>query len=124
MKAIIFGSNGQDGFYLNQLLLQNEISVICVSRKNAAIFGDVSNYSFVEGLIKREQPNFIFHLAANSSARHSLLFENHATIETGTLNILESVKLHSTHSKVFKHAAIFSCSIPRSNPADIPANVL
>ena len=115
MKAIIFGSNGQDGFYLNQLLSQNGLFVINVSRKNAAICGNVANYSFVENLIKEEQPEFIFHLAANSSTNHNLLFENHATIETGTLNILESVKLHSPSSKVFISGSALqfkNCGLP------------
>jgi GDPmannose 4,6-dehydratase len=61
----------------------------------------VSNYEQVEQLVKEYMPTYIFHVAADSTTRHSALFENHATISTGTLNILESVYRHSHNSKVF-----------------------
>ena len=102
-KSIIFGINGQDGFYLNQLLTKQNIEVIGISRTNSTawIQGDVANNAFVEQLIKSKQPDYIFHLAANSTTQHSALFENHETISTGTLNILEAVYKHSKHTKVF-----------------------
>jgi GDPmannose 4,6-dehydratase len=43
----------------------------------------------------------IFHLAATSTTRHDAIYENHAAIGTGTVNILESVKRWSPGSKVF-----------------------
>jgi GDPmannose 4,6-dehydratase len=43
----------------------------------------------------------IFHLAATSTTRHHAIYENHAAIGTGTINILESVKRWSPSSKVF-----------------------
>jgi GDPmannose 4,6-dehydratase len=101
MKAIIFGANGQDGHYLCRLLEQNDVEVVRVSRTGSETLGDVSNYSFVEGLVKKHLPDHIFHLAANSSTSHDLLFENHQTISTGTLNILEAVRKHSPSTCVF-----------------------
>ena len=101
MNAIIFGANGQDGFYLNELLKKKGIAVKKVSRSGNNIIGDVSDYSFVESIIKSTKPDYIFHLAANSTTRHDVLFENHQSISTGTFNILEAVKLHSPFSKVF-----------------------
>lgn len=101
MKAIIFGSNGQDGFYLNELLKKNQVEVINVSRKNAEIIGDVSEYNFTMEIIKAHKPAYIFNFAANSSTEHSLLFEHYLTIEKGALNILECVKKTSSHTKVF-----------------------
>ncbi len=102
MKAIIFGINGQDGYFLKEILEKENISVIGVSRSEGNwVKGDVGNYKFVNELIKEHQPSFIFHLAANSTTRHDALFENHETICTGTLNILESVKLFSPLTKVF-----------------------
>lgn len=101
-KAIVFGINGQDGYYLNQLLINEGIEVIGVSRSNANhIIGDIADYSFVEVLIKKHQPAYIFHLAANSTTRHDAMFENYQTISTGTINILEAVYKYSSHSKVF-----------------------
>jgi len=101
IKAIIFGSNGQDGYYLNTLLKQKNIETICISRSGNAIHGDVSDYSFVEQQIKEHQPSYVFHFAAKSSTQHQALFENHQTICTGTLNILESVKLYCPKAKIF-----------------------
>lgn len=102
MKAIIFGVSGQDGFYLKNLLEKNEISVTGVSRsKGDWIQGNVADFQFVERLIKEEKPDYIFHLAANSTTKHDAQFENHETISTGTLNLLESVYKYSKETKVF-----------------------
>lgn len=104
MKAIIFGINGQDGFYLNELLTSNNIEVTGVSRSVTTgnnITGNVKDAAFVNALITKLQPDYVFHLAANSTTRHDALFENHETISTGTLNILEAVFQFSKHTKVF-----------------------
>ena len=61
----------------------------------------MGSYSFVESQIRDLKPEYIFHLAANSTTKHDALFENHETISIGTLNILESVKRHSPASRVF-----------------------
>ncbi len=92
MKAIIFGINGQDGFYLNQILEKEGVEVIGVSRSDGNwVKGSVADYNLVQELIKTQKPDYIFHLAANSTTNHNALFENHETISTGTLNILEGV---------------------------------
>jgi len=102
MKAIIFGISGQDGFYLTKILAKNGIEIVGVSRNDQThVIGDVANFSFIEQLIKDHQPAYIFHLAANSSTRHALLFENYDAITTGTINILEAVYRHSKNCKVF-----------------------
>jgi GDPmannose 4,6-dehydratase len=99
--VLIFGVSGQDGHYLSQLCVREGYEVIGVSRSESSVIGDVANRSFVETLIKKHLPAFIFHLAARSSTRHDATFENHATIATGTLNILESVYLFSPETRVF-----------------------
>lgn len=101
MKALIFGANGQDGYYLNELCKLKGIEPIGVSRSGNWVHGDVACYDQVEQLIKNYMPTYIFHVAANSTTRHDAMFENHATISTGTLNILEAVRLFSSNSKVF-----------------------
>ncbi len=90
--AIIFGANGQDGYYLSLLLQQMDIAIIGIARNES---------ESVAELVKKTTPNYIFHLAANSTTRHDALFENHATISTGTFNILEAVKKFSPLTKVF-----------------------
>jgi GDPmannose 4,6-dehydratase len=100
--CVIFGVNGQDGYYLKSILENEGFIVIGVSRSgNDYIPGDVSDGDFVKNLIITYQPAYIFHLAANSSTNHNTLFENYQTISTGSLNILAAVHKHSKHSKVF-----------------------
>ncbi len=102
MKAIIFGITGQDGYYLTQLLTSLQIEVIGISHeKNNWIFGDVGNYCFVETIIKKYHPEYVFHFAAVSSIEHSAVFDNHSAISTGTLNILEALRKYSPNTKVF-----------------------
>ena len=101
MKAIIFGANGQDGYYLASLLTAHHYEVIKVSRMGGDADLDILKYTSLCNYLEKFKPEFIFHLAANSTTRHDVLFENHATISTGTLNILEAVKNYSPGTKVF-----------------------
>jgi GDPmannose 4,6-dehydratase len=101
MNAIIFGANGQDGYYLSQLLAENNIKVFGVSRSAGFLQTNISDYTEVSGLIKNIKPDYIFHLAANSTTRHEAWKENHETICTGSLNILEAVKTISPKTKIF-----------------------
>ena len=101
MTAIIFGANGQDGFYLKQLLEEQQLTVIGISRSGNFLKTDITIFEQVAAVIRQYQPQYVFHLAANSTTRHDALFENHTTISTGTLNILEAVKLYAPNCKVF-----------------------
>lgn len=100
-RAIIFGAGGQDGIYMAELCLKNNIQPIKVSRHAVADYSaSVADKDFVNLLIKNEQPDYIFHLAANSTTSYDALFENHETISSGTLYILDAVKKYSPHTKV------------------------
>lgn len=99
--AIIFGASGQDGYYLTNLLHSLNIDVVPVSRSEGFINTDISNYQQVADLIKEHKPDYVFHFAANSTTKHTVIFENNTTIVTGTLNILEAVKNYSPNCKVF-----------------------
>jgi GDPmannose 4,6-dehydratase len=101
MKSIIFGARGQDGYYLSKLLQKLNVEVIGISHSKGELIGNVSDSAFVESIIKKYKPNYIFHFAANSTTSHDALFDNHGAISTGTINILESVRLYSPTSKVF-----------------------
>jgi GDPmannose 4,6-dehydratase len=99
---MIFGVNGQDGYYLSQWLQQKGYTdILGYGRPAHPDDMDITDLSKVSTAIQKHQPAFIFHLAANSTTRHEALFDNHATISTGALNILESVRLHSPHTRVF-----------------------
>ncbi len=102
MSTLIFGANGQDGRYMQRLMLQRGENCIAVHRSGAdETTADVADYVSVERLLLTHRPKRIFHFAANSTTRHNALFENHAAISTGALNILEAVKKHGLDSKVF-----------------------
>ncbi len=99
MKAIIFGINGQDGFYLARLLEKEGVDVTGISRDDADL--SILNLKGIKQRFDKDKPDYVFHLAANSTTKHEALFDNHDTISTGTLNILEAVRCVSPHSKVF-----------------------
>jgi len=101
MKALIFGANGQDGYYLSKSCHRRQIEVVGISRSGPWLHGDVACPETVEELIRLHHPEMIFHLAATSTTKHHALYENHAAIGTGTINILESVRRWSPRSKVF-----------------------
>ena len=67
-RALIFGGLGQDGHYLSRLLRETGIEVISVSRSGGNYSGSVADFTFVEGLVKRYRPDFVFHFAANSKS--------------------------------------------------------
>jgi GDPmannose 4,6-dehydratase len=101
MKAIIFGINGQDGYYLNELLKKEGLDVVGISRQDAIANTDIADFSQVSELIQGTKPDYVFHFAANSTTHHESLFQNENTISRGTINILEAVRLYSQKSKVF-----------------------
>lgn len=104
MKALIFGASGQDGHYLAQICRANGVEPVGISRSGTGedgVVGDVSDFAQVVALVQAHAPDFIYHLAANSTTRHTALFENHATITTGALNVLEAVYRHRPEAKVF-----------------------
>jgi GDPmannose 4,6-dehydratase len=72
-----------------------------VSRSGGFNQGDVGSFSLVEELVKSHKPDIIFHLAAISTTRHDALLENHRTIGTGALNVLETVYRWHPGCKVF-----------------------
>ena len=101
MKALIFGANGQDGHYLTLSCKSRNMDVIGISRNGPWLKGSVADRSLVDDVIREHQPDFIFHLAAISTTRHDMIYDNHAAIATGTVNILEAVRRWSPQARVF-----------------------
>lgn len=97
-NAIIFGADGQDGRYLTKLLEKEGYDVIGIGRNSSCGIGRLWD---VLHLVAKHRPNFIFHLAANSTTGHEAIAENHQIIGTGTLNILEAVLRYSPLTRVF-----------------------
>ncbi|HSB92120.1 MAG TPA: GDP-mannose 4,6-dehydratase [Flavitalea sp.] len=101
MTAIIIGIGGQDGQYLSDLLHAHGITVIGVDRAGLYHTIDLTNLDLVSAFLAENQPDYVFHLAADSTTRHESWKQNHDTISTGTLNILESLYRHSPSTKLF-----------------------
>lgn len=99
--ALIFGASGQDGFYLQEQLQRKQVKVIATSRRDPLSPCDVGDFARVEALVREHRPNYLFHLAANSSTRHDVVFENQRSIVDGSLNVLEAVKRHAPQARVF-----------------------
>lgn len=101
MNALVFGASGQDGHYLIEQLGSRGIQAIGASRSGPWRHADIGKFDQVEPLVRELRPSYVFHLAARSTTRHDALFENHETISTGALNVLESVRRHSPQARVF-----------------------
>jgi GDPmannose 4,6-dehydratase len=101
MRALVFGANGQDGRYLTALLREQGIEALGVSRSGEWNHADVARFREVEELIRSARPDYVFQLAARSTTRHDALFENHETISTGALNVLEAAHRHCPRARVF-----------------------
>lgn len=100
MKAIIWGANGQDGYYLSSLLQQQGVEVVPVTRSPQMQI-EITNYDEVVAFIRHHQADYLFNFAADSTTRHDAWQNNHDTISTGTLHILEAIKEHSPGTRVF-----------------------
>ena len=100
-KALVFGANGQDGSYLVEALRGRGLEAVGYSRAGPWARLDVADRAGVEAVVAAERPDFVFHLAARSTTRHEALYDNHAAISTGGLNVLEAVRAHAPEARVF-----------------------
>ena len=108
-KAFITGISGQDGSYLSELLLEKDYDVYGTVRRNSTAenqwsrldhvnplinveYGDLTDISSLERLIRTIQPDEIYNLGAQSHVRISFDVPQY-TVQTnavGVLNILEA----------------------------------
>ncbi len=120
--AIITGVTGQDGSYLAELLLSKGYRVVGLKRRTSIISTERVDHIFEENnmfnmeyynlhdsgafykLIKKYDPDEIYHLAAQSHVRVSfeLPEETVATIAMGTLRILEAIRILKPEIKFYQ----------------------
>ena len=118
-KAIITGITGQDGSYLAELLIQKGYEVHGIVRRSSTMnreridhltevkhytgedagkmvlhYGDLTDSTSIEKIIKEVMPDEIYNLAAQSHVRVSFdIPENTANVVAlGTLRLLEAMK--------------------------------
>jgi GDPmannose 4,6-dehydratase len=101
VKALVLGANGQDGPYLIEALRSRGVEARGFSRSGPWPRLDVADRDAVASVVASARPDYIFQLAARSTTRHDALYENHAAISTGCLNVLEAVRTHAPGARVF-----------------------
>jgi len=120
--ALITGINGQDGSYLAELLLEKGYEVWGILKRNSVSenqtaripddvfkkvkleYADMLDMSSLIRVLQLSNPDEIYNLAAQSHVRISFdmpIYTTHS-IATGTLNLLEAIRLTCPKSKVYQ----------------------
>ena len=121
--ALITGINGQDGSYLAEFLLEKGYQVWGTVKRNSVSetqssriehlrdnnlinleYADLTDMASLVRILSKVQPHEIYNLAAQSHVRISFdqpIYTANVT-GVGTLNLLEAVRMVSSHSKVYQ----------------------
>jgi|TARA_B100000700_G_scaffold331302_1_gene462985 GDPmannose 4,6-dehydratase len=120
--ALITGINGQDGSYLAEFLLEKGYEVWGILKRNSVAenqtarltkevygkirleYADMLDMASLIRVLQMCEPDEIYNLAAQSHVRISFdqpIYTTHS-IATGTLNLLESIRLVSPKSKMYQ----------------------
>ena len=122
-KALITGINGQDGSYLSEFLLKKGYEVWGTVKRNSVSetqssriehlrdnnklnleYADLTDMSSIVRILSKFQPDEVYNLAAQSHVRISFdqpIYTANVT-GVGTLNLLESIRMVSPHSKIYQ----------------------
>ena len=122
-KALITGINGQDGSYLAELLIEKGYQVWGTVKRNSVSetqssriehlhssglinleYADLTDMASLVSILNKLQPDEVYNLAAQSHVRISFdqpIYTANVT-GVGTLNLLESIRMVSPHSKVYQ----------------------
>lgn len=125
-KVFITGISGQDGSFLSDFLLENGYEVHGMIRRSSSIntdridhliedknifnkrlflyYGDITDANNINDLVSKIQPNELYNLAAQSHVKVSFEIPSYTAMVdgVGTLNVLEAVRNHSPHTKVYQ----------------------
>ena len=120
-KAFITGIAGQDGSYLAELLLEKDYDVYGIVRRNSTPenqwsrlkhlddvikveYGDLTDISSLERMIRTIKPDEIYNIAAQSHVRISMDIPSF-TVQSnalGLLNILEAYKNNCPNARFYQ----------------------
>ena len=121
-KALITGINGQDGSYLAELLLDKGYEVWGMLKRNSVAenqtariedsifnkinleYADMTDMASICKVLNKAQPDEVYNLAAQSHVRISFDQPKYTleSIGTGTLNLLESIKLVCPEARIYQ----------------------
>ena len=107
--VLISGITGQDGSYLAEYLLENDYDIHAIVRPTSSSkmenieriqdlitfhYGDLTDSSSVEKILKKVQPDEIYNLGAQSNVKVSFEVPENTTniVALGTLRVLEGMK--------------------------------
>jgi GDPmannose 4,6-dehydratase len=112
-KALITGINGQDGFYLADLLLSKNYRVFGITRNNTLtsdkidyISADLTDAVSIKTAVDYAQPDEIYNLASQSHAHKSW----HQSVETAEINAIGAHRLFDIAFNINPHCKIFQAS--------------
>jgi len=119
MIALITGITGQDGSYLAEFLISKGYDVHGIIRRSSSInlwrltnilnivtlhYGDMTDMSSLDKIIRNVKPDEIYNLAAMSHVRVSFDIPEYTTtvIANGIVNLLEVVKNFNPKIKIYQ----------------------
>lgn len=117
--ALIIGSQGQDGTYLNEHLFKKNYRVFGIGRvkvqgprRGSSKPLNILNAKDVRGFLKKHRPDEIYYLAAYHHSSENLqgdpvhlLRQSFAVHVEGLGNVLEALRVEGLHSRVFYAAS-------------------
>jgi GDPmannose 4,6-dehydratase len=118
-KALITGITGQDGSYLAEFLLEKGYEVHGIIRRSSSFntgridhifdklhlhYGDVTDNISLDSIVKDIRPDEIYNLSAQSHVAVSFELPDYtARVDgLGVLSLLETVKKHCPHTKIYQ----------------------
>ncbi len=113
LKALITGISGQDGSYLAELLVDKgyEVHGICRNTNSENLDSVKSNIQVYEcdikdcklfDLLKKIQPDELYHLASESHITYNNIPNTVETIANASINVMETLKTHLPDCKMFQ----------------------
>lgn len=139
-RALITGVTGQDGSYLAELLLKKGYDVYGIVRRSSLfntdridhifkdphipsrfhlIYGDMTDSSSINKIIRKVNPHEIYNLAAQSHVRVSFDIPEYTSdvVALGTLRILEAIREEKIKTRVYQASSseMFGITPPPQN---------
>lgn len=123
MKAFITGINGQDASYLSEYLIEMGHDVYGIIRRHSdtlgqqsridhinnkinVFYGDMTDATSLENVLKEVMPDYIFNLAAQSHVRISF----DVPVYTADVNALGALKLLEAYRRICPRARYYQAS--------------
>ena len=121
-KAFITGIMGQDGSYLAELMLEKDYEVFGMLRRSSSfntaridhifgelelVFGDLSDGSSLNQLMRRIRPDEVYNLGAQSHVRVSYDVPEYTAdvVGTGTLRLLDAIREGDVQCRFYQGAS-------------------